>query len=290
MTKAMNNMSTIQSSSIDIAARAVHNWTLTLIAWAIVSAIVTALVMLILYKKTNLYQQIVQEREVALIAESNAEAKRAGESASQANERAEKLEHQNLVLRSEVAVLETHAAAAMKETVRLQQLAAESRKAQHQVAVELAGARYRETEAQLKLEGVRKEQMPRIFSFNFTKFAAALRGKRTGQIVLVYQRDDAEAHEFACKLYWVLSEGGWITTPPTPSEASQTVATTGSMIWPRPSGVQIFAKNIIDLGDSTETVCGVISEAFLAAGTTQVAFPDRNLADDVVRLIVARKL
>jgi hypothetical protein len=140
------------------------------------------------------------------------------------------------------------------------------------------------------LEGIRKEQMPRIFSFNFARFAKALRGKPTGQVVLVYQRDDADAYEFACKLYWVLTEGGWATTIPTPTEPAETVATAGSMIWPRPSGVQIFAKDIIFAGGATETVCGVIGEAFLAAGTAQVAFPDRNLTDDVVRLVVARKL
>jgi len=291
----VNIMAIIQSSPIDMAAKSERNWLFVLVAWVIFSAVITGLLTILLYKKTSSYQLAVQRRADTLIAGSNAEAKRAGERAAEANERAQKLEGVNLSLRSQVATLETQATDAKKDLAILQMAAADANAAQQRVETDLAEARRRQAEAELKVEDVTKSQMPRIFSFNFAKFSASLKGKPTGHAILIYQRDDVEAYEFACKLYWVLTKAGWTATAPKPTEPSElqpsALVAGGALptIWPRSSGVELVAKDIVEPLGSTKTVCGVLTDAFFTAGLGGGAAPDDRLPDNVVRLVIGQR-
>jgi hypothetical protein len=219
----------------------------------------------------------------------------ANQSAAKANERAERLETENLTLRGQVATLEAHAAGARKDVATLQKAAADAKAAQQRVETDLADARRKQADAELKLEDIRKSQMPRIFSFNFARFSEALRGKPSGHAILIYQRDDGESYEFASKLFQVLTAAGWTATVPKPTEPSNLLPSAlvagGGLptIWPRSSGVEIVAKDIAEPLGSTKTLCGVLMEAFFAAGFGGAAAPDGSLPDNVVRLVIGQR-
>ena len=90
ITKIMSAMSTIQSPSpIEVAARNQSHMFIVYVAVLVIGGIAAAFMTVLVYRAGNRYQSAVQADADARIAESNAEAKRAGEGAAQANERAE---------------------------------------------------------------------------------------------------------------------------------------------------------------------------------------------------------
>jgi len=73
-------------------------------------------------------------------------------------------------------------------------------------AKELAEARTKQAEAELKLEEVRKKQQSRTVGDEFDE---VLKGKPIGNIVILYQAGNPETLMFAFDLYEHLSELGW---------------------------------------------------------------------------------
>jgi hypothetical protein len=113
--KMINVMLTIQSGSspIDIAQKAQARLFAVYVVVLVGGALLAALFTVLLWHATNKYQDTVRYEANARIVEATA-------SAAQANERTEKLEHENLELRKNVAVLEERAASAEHDLLGLQ--------------------------------------------------------------------------------------------------------------------------------------------------------------------------
>jgi hypothetical protein len=118
MKKVIIAMLTIQSEPSAIErATAQSNW---ILVGYILALLLAAAMTYLSWKAGNRVQDAIRNDANARIAESNAEAKKAGESAGLANERAQRLEHDNLMLRGQVATLETKAAEAANENQRIE--------------------------------------------------------------------------------------------------------------------------------------------------------------------------
>ena len=176
-------MSTIQSLPIDTATRQ-HNW---LFAIYLVILLVAAALTYLVWRSGNRVQDLARKEADVRIAESNAEAKRAGESAAQANERAELLKHENLQIRTALANVQT----------------------------ELANARRRQSEAEKETLRLRERIRPRnLEPAQREKLLNRLRDSPTkGAVLMHFQLGDGEAAEFALQLREVLEEAGWQPSP-----------------------------------------------------------------------------
>lgn len=211
-------------SPVEAAGREHATWFIVFVVWAVVSALVTASLTYFLWRASNKQQDVIQ-------AESNARIAEAGSTAAQANERAEKLENDNLVLRGQVATLETQAADAGKELAGLQKAASDALAAQQRVETELARQQERTAEAnkqaqkaisdnlviEASLEDERRTRLelekaiapreiwePETFVDSLKPFA--------GQQVTIVFLNDFEAKAFAFELSHLLESANWNVT------------------------------------------------------------------------------
>jgi hypothetical protein len=172
---------------------------------------------------------------------------------------------------------------------RLKMRVAELGKEAAELNKEVAEARTKQAEAELRVEEVRKAQLPRALSFDFEKFAEALKGKPTGTAILLYKEDDSEALVFASHLARALESVGWNTNRmPTPISSVRDVVKGHSLTNARSSGVSILAKTLSAPGDAT-TTHGALVHAFLAEGSGVNSLSDETLPDNVFRIVVGPK-
>lgn len=222
MVKTMNSMTTIQSASpIEIAAKSERNWLLTLVGWIVISAIITAFLTILVYRKTGKYQQalkldadarIKEADSKAAIANENAgtaneragraneRASRADERAGKANERAGELEKEAAQARKDVAILQRYAADALAEQQRVQILLAEqqARTAKAEQALET------ERTARLQLEAF---NTPRQI-VNPSVMVDALKSFKGTDVIIEYA-PDSDSTNLAGELSWFIREAGW---------------------------------------------------------------------------------
>ncbi len=226
-----NATSTASSSKGAIrSAQKAHN---LIFAGYVLLLVLTAFGTYWVWSSGNRVQEAVQGDADARIEE----AKRG---ASEANAKSDSLEKDNLVLRGQVATLESNASNAQKELAGLQTKAADAIAAQQRVELELTQAtselRSKQTEleeaqrktaeaqkgaavAQLDLkkyvEEVAKRQQPRpipeVFVINELKKA------RPGKLLIWYQEGSNETYMFADHLRDTIAQGGWsVPKQPTP--------------------------------------------------------------------------
>lgn len=132
----------------------------------------------------------------------------------EAKERAEKLEHDNLTLRGQVATLETNAAQAQKDVANLQKAASDAKAAQQRVETELAKQRERtaiaersllELQDKLRYRNVSKEQRE--------AFIKATSRATKGEIEVSALSGDPESIAFAESLRTLVVDAGWTSEP-----------------------------------------------------------------------------
>jgi regulator of replication initiation timing len=241
--KMVNIMATIQSvSPIETAARSERNLLFILAAWIVISALVTGVLTVLLYKKTGKYQEAVKVDADARISESNAEAKRAGESAGLANERAgvanevagkanqraEELEAANLTLRSQVATLETQAADAKKDVAGLQKAAsdalAEEQRVQTELetqkertaALETTAAKQQERAAKAEKELLEVKKNVVVLKVGrrwlIMQLGTFLKDKPNGSVEITYASNNDDAFMTAREIGIELEMAGWKIT------------------------------------------------------------------------------
>jgi len=155
--KVVSAMSMIQSSPVDIAARTQARLFALYVVVLVIGGLAAAFLTVLVYRANNAYQEAIKADADARISGSNAEAKRAGESAGKANERAQALEHDNLGLRGQVATLETAATDAKKGLAGLQKTAADAKAAQQRVETDLAKQQERAAKAEIALLELQKD-------------------------------------------------------------------------------------------------------------------------------------
>lgn len=196
--KTMIAMTIVQSNSsnpspVEVAARN-HRWWFTVnLVWVVIAALVTAIMTYVVWRASNNEQD----------AQSSA-----------ANERARKLENDNLALRTDfntevgkVAALQTAASDALAAQQRVQTDLAKTQ-------TELAEARERQATAEFKLEQLRKQQQPRWAQLHDSDFTNHLSGKAAGEAVIWYTPDDTEAYMFANTLTMLMPFSGWRASSP----------------------------------------------------------------------------
>jgi hypothetical protein len=279
--KMVNIMAIIQSSPIDIAAKSERNWLFLLIAWIVISALITGLLTALLYGKTGKYQEAVQSEANARISESNAEAKRAGESAGlaneragianesagKANERAEKLEGQNIELRKDLESATAESRAKQSELATQQTvLATEQRKtaeAQREAAIaQLALKKH--------LEEVAERQTPRILTAEQKHLIVAILSARPkGEVEMEYPVNSApETLDFANQIRQLLIEAGWKADNPVAAVLAGT-----------PKGLFVI------VGVAQNPPAAALQEAFRSAGIPLEGELDAGLGKKILFLV-----
>jgi len=190
-------------SAIDAATRRNSRMFITYIGILIVTALIIALFTWLVWDAGNKVQDAIRVDADARIAE----AQSTGASAS---ERAGKLEHNNLILRSTVATLETKAASAQKDVSSLQKAASDAKMAQQKVEIELAKQRERTAAAELALAKVQERMKWRSVSPEQRKrLLEMLKDEAKGNIVVKCSVGDDEAYNFASQFVEILRSSGW---------------------------------------------------------------------------------
>src|SRR5579862_2831261 len=149
--------------------------------------------------------------------------------AGDANVRAGNLEHDNLTLRGQVAILETKAATANKDLAGLQKAAIDAKAAQQRVETDLAKQQERAAIAEhslLELQERVKDR--RLSSAQYAQLLALLKPVKTNEPTFVSSIIlDGEGREFAKDINKVLFDAGWTTslepTQSTPGDLARPV-------------------------------------------------------------------
>lgn len=158
----------------------------------------------------NKVQDAVQADASARIEEAKKGAAIATQTASEANVRAGNLEHDNLILRSQVATLETDAAQAQKDVASLQKAAADAKAAQQKVEIELAKQQERAATAEKDLANLRRATEPRHFSpEQEATLIELLSGEPKGPVIIESLSGD-EPMAFAQQIDRILTAARWL--------------------------------------------------------------------------------
>ncbi len=199
----------------DASSERWQNISLRIVAVAGAIAFCALLANVYVTRRANQAKKAESQQKDLLIAQAN-------ESAGKANERAEKLESDNLKLRGQVATLETQAADASKGVARLQKDAADAKAAQQRVEIDLskatgevailqketAEARQRQAEAERSLLELQERVKPRhLTAEQREKFVSIL--KQFPKVPVAVYCADSEACSFAKQLISALKAAGW---------------------------------------------------------------------------------
>ena len=154
--------------------------------------------------------------------------------------------------------------------------------------------------AEIRLEELRKKQAPRAEQLRGGDFEKFLKGKVTGEAVILYAPDDMEAYEFSNALMFGLIVSGWKTTSPEPIP----VNFVGSNLQGAPSGalqriplearagggnpLTIISSNLPTLTDAS-TPAGVLVHALMAAGFPVGGTPNSSLPQNTVIMLIGKK-
>ena len=153
--------------------------------------------------------ELAQAEANRLIAESSTKAARANEGAALANERAGKLEHDNLELRGKIVPLERDAADAKGALAELQIRASDAVAAQQRVEIELGKYQERAAIAERSLLELREKVADRDLLGKRSEFLSALHGLSGITVFIFVVQSDAEAGRFAKQIRTLLNEAGW---------------------------------------------------------------------------------
>jgi nitrogen fixation protein FixH len=193
--------------AIDAASRSNSRLFAVYIVVLIATALVLALFTFLTWRSGNNVQN-------AIVSDANARIEEAKQKAADANERAGNLEKSNLVLRGQVATLETNAAEANKNLAALQKAAADAKASQQRVEIDLAKQRERAANAEKDLATLKEELKPRHLTIQQrTTLAELLKGEPRANIDVWCIVGDAEGNAFATEIAGALYEAGWSEHP-----------------------------------------------------------------------------
>lgn len=232
MATVQSNLSANQSnpSPIELADRAQRKIFIVSVIFGVVAAVIAALLASLVFRTNNVYQAAVKadadarilvaraEAETAkkdaaeankgvakanleienakkATAEANAVAKTAEEGAAKANERAEKLEQQNITLRTDLNKAGAEANVEKQKVARMQ--------------IEVAEARTKQAEAERQLLQLQERTTPRQLSGRQQRFLSNELKKYRGTPVAFTRIADAEANAFGGRMLAALMMSGW---------------------------------------------------------------------------------
>lgn len=315
-------MATVQSSvPIDLAARNQSRLFVVYVVVLVMGGFAATLFTVLVYRAGNAYQEAVKRDADARISESNAEAKRAGESASLANERAGladaqagkanqragELETANLTLRGQVATLETAASDAKKDVAVLQKAATDAKAAQQRVETDLTKQQERAANAEKDLlelkQRVIRQNLPRWVILGVGSLEKVLKDKPKGSAEIVFQPEDDEAFRLTMGLEGELSIGGWKIVRTVPISADDPTQVLPMYAKEKLLNFPAFAK-VGGLSDVTvlaspadmdrgfpkdDTAAHALLRGLHACGFQSLVAYDERLPSGTVRIIVGTK-
>ena len=269
--KMVNMMAIIQSvSPIESAAKSERTWLFVLAAWIVISALVTGVLTVLLYKKTGKYQETVKVDADARIAEAgtkaalaNAEAAKANEGLGKSNAEIARLTVEAEQAKTERAEADKQIAIAKADAARAKEgianAEAQSAKATVEVArlqVVVANAETKRAEAEKALLELQERIKDRhLTADQRRKFLAALNGKPNGQVEVRCPLGNPEVRSFAMEFVEVFKERGWQVTlndrviiSPAPTDLRLWIHTDESTDAPRvvTGEAPIRARSIVD--------------------------------------------
>jgi hypothetical protein len=162
-----------------------------------------------------------------------------------------------------------------------------SRKLQNILETEFGELRLKATEAELRLEQLRRQVSAR--RIDESAFLKALDGTPTGNAEIVFPRDDGEAWWLATQLYGLLRQARWNVAFPRPlvptgrmppSIAAQIPLT--MEVGAQPTGITIVGKQIPGFD-------APIKQAFLASGFGISGGTNEMLPDGILLIVVGPK-
>lgn len=257
--KMVNIMAMIQSSPpIETAAKSEKNWLLVLAAWIVISALITGVLTVLLYKKTSAYQLAVKSEADAQIAIAKAEAAKANEGLAKSNEEIARLTRDAEALRADAETARANIATAQRD-------AAQANERTQKLAIEAAEARRRQAEAErlllelkerVKPRRLTQEQAQRLFEF--------LKDKPKGRVEIVYPAGNNEAFNLANDIHMQAMMGsGWEVKGPNPDQTQRP--------W---SDVRVEASHIED-GTPAELLRTALTFAGIpTAGAKNITVPE----------------
>ncbi len=293
-------MSTIQSSSPDIERAATQQ---TYLFVGYVSLLLLTLVgTVLLYRAGNRYQDAVKRDADARIAE-------AGSNAAQANERAQNLEHDNLILRNDLNTesgkvaglqkaasdalaqqqrVQTELSAQQGRTANLEKAATDAKAAQQGIQTELAKQQERAANAERALLKLREEVKDRdLTAAQRKEILEFLRANPKGTIRIAIPLNNAEAMDFALILSRALKEGGWNVRDDLSQIAGVQFAIGLSLVVESPENHPPYAAVL----QQALNLIGFPTEGFFVEGIGQKekAILEQSMMGDKVLLMVGGK-
>jgi hypothetical protein len=214
-------------------------------------------------------------------AETDLKAEQARERAAEADKRAQKLEGDNLKLRTDLENATAEARSKQTELTREQQ---EMAKEQQKTADAQKDAAQTLLQAQFNLQQIRSLQMPRhlVSGENREKFMQALKGKSATAIDIKWAADMfiGEPKQFAEEIADALKEAGWTITK------LQGVIIMNDTINPLnvkiPAGLKIFVRDLDNIPSSAQA----LHWAFLSSGFVADLNRNKKLEGDAIGLMV----
>lgn len=160
-------------------------------------------------------------------------------------------------------------------------------------AIKVAAISKQSEVAQENLNLLRENSMRRSVSFPFDKFTAHLKSKselRT-HVEILYKPNDAEAFEFAERLFIAFGQAGWTDTS-FPSPIPENLLGPAIGVFKEPSvivseGVTVMARSINETGTVPENTPLLVLDGALSTGQFVThATRDITLPDNALRLVV----
>jgi hypothetical protein len=193
----------IAPSALEIATKRSNRVFAAYILVLVLTALIVAFFTWWTWSAGNQVQDSVQSEAHVRIQEAKA-------TASAADERSRSLERDNLVLRSQVATLETSAAEANKNVAGLQKAASDAKAAQQRVETDLAKQQERAAKAENDLAQLKVAVQPRRLSpLQQQTLISLLSSGPKGEVALTCVMGDGEGYAFAIDVDHVLKAAGW---------------------------------------------------------------------------------
>ena len=224
--KMVNIMMMIQSvSPIDTAAKSERNWLFVLAGWIVISALITGVLTVLLYKKTGQYQEAVHKAADARIAEAGTRAATANAEAAKANEglgksnveiarlttEAEKAKAERAEADKQIAIAKADAARAKEGIANAEAVSAKASVEVSRLQVVVANAEQKRAEAERALLELQERTQPRrLTAKQRADFVKALRNLPDGAIDFGWVCIGGdEAFAFSQQIFALFKEARW---------------------------------------------------------------------------------
>jgi hypothetical protein len=160
------------------------------------------------------------------------------------------------------------------------------------LSLELQRESTKRTQAEYKLELIKRHNWPRTLTLNRAAFLGALANKPTGTADILYQAEDLEAYSFARHLWSLLVAAGWTVQPPKAVKAppSWDADVPALLSVKGHDGVALVTKEIPPHDAERRTPGGALEAALHAAGLVTVSRArDETLGTSDFRIVVGPK-